>query len=428
MQAAQPTESPIVWLRTTWRPSPGRLPSRRRPRNGSGSGAPPDRQARSRSAPSHSMFAPPNRNGRPPSVEPRPGAGDERVGESLGRANRGRTGRGGDEEGGGHSGQRQDRSRRAHPGIIRHGARTGSEQVVGGCGCPHDPCRRRFGESRSAIRAAAVRGRHVRRRRGRPPRDHDEDVPADAQQAQRERSSALVDRASGTAARPEHEPVPLGRAGEQRPSYVGGCSFAPRAARRFSYRWNARCGDADAHVSSGSPSSPCARGRRSSTAVADRRTAVTCSSRVEFPEALAGDTATVAAGYAPTVLPGVRLAPAFFSRIGNDVQLYPSRWAFADYLALDVGAAHVSLYSVSRGPLFPVQLGFLHLGCARAVLGLVVLPRPRVPDVDQARRDAGRARRSHSRRRYGGAVDPRVSSRQRHRRVPVAAEQARRAA
>ena len=83
-------------------------------------------------------------------------------------------------------------------------------------------------------------------------------------------------------------------------------------------------------------------------------------SRVEFPEALVGDTGSVTAGYAPTVLPGVRLAPAFFSRVGKDVQLYPSRWAFADYLALDVGSTHLSVSSISRGPLYPVLLGFLH--------------------------------------------------------------------
>jgi hypothetical protein len=56
----------------------------------------------------------------------------------------------------------------------------------------------------------------------------------------------------------------------------------------------------------------------------------------------------------------MRLAPAFFSRVGGNVQLYPSRWAFADYLALDAGRARLSVYSVSRGPLYPVQLGFVH--------------------------------------------------------------------
>ena len=68
------------------------------------------------------------------------------------------------------------------------------------------------------------------------------------------------------------------------------------------------------------------------------------------------------AGYAPNYLPGVRLAPPFFSRVGNNVFTYPSRWAFADYLALDVAGGHVAVYGVNPppSPLAPVELGFTH--------------------------------------------------------------------
>jgi hypothetical protein len=84
--------------------------------------------------------------------------------------------------------------------------------------------------------------------------------------------------------------------------------------------------------------------------------------QIRFPAGLVGDTRTVRAGYSPNVLPGVRLKPAFFSRVGNPIQIYPSRWAFADYLSLDTAGGHVSLYTVNRGPIAPVSLGFLHLG------------------------------------------------------------------
>jgi hypothetical protein len=95
---------------------------------------------------------------------------------------------------------------------------------------------------------------------------------------------------------------------------------------------------------------------------------------VRFPDGLVGDTRTVAAGYAPNVLPGVRLAPAFFAQVGSNVESYPSRWAFADYLALDVGSAHAALYSAAAGPLPPVNLGFAHAAtgsCAGTTFCLV---------------------------------------------------------
>jgi hypothetical protein len=91
---------------------------------------------------------------------------------------------------------------------------------------------------------------------------------------------------------------------------------------------------------------------------------------VRFP-AFTGDTRAVTAGYSPNVLPGVRLARPFFSRVGNATQIYPSRWAFADWLAADVGAGHVAVYTVNRGALAPVTLGFLHLGPGRPCSGRV---------------------------------------------------------
>jgi hypothetical protein len=87
-------------------------------------------------------------------------------------------------------------------------------------------------------------------------------------------------------------------------------------------------------------------------------------SQVYFPSDLVGDNRTVTAGYSPNYLPGVRLAPAFFSRVGNAVQTYPSRWAFADFLAFDADASRFALYAVNPAPnpIAPIDLGFVHDG------------------------------------------------------------------
>jgi hypothetical protein len=136
---------------------------------------------------------------------------------------------------------------------------------------------------------------------------------------------------------------------------VGGCSFHPRS------RWDARASTLTLTYGSLAVVTLHAR-----ATYFDLRLRIANGApirdHVRFPAGLAGDTRTVQAGYAPDVLPGVKLKPAFFSRVGNPVQIYPSRWAFADYLALDSNGGHVALYSVNRGPIAPVSFGFLHLG------------------------------------------------------------------
>src|SRR5581483_1686468 len=143
-------------------------------------------------------------------------------------------------------------------------------------------------------------------------------------------------------------------------SYLGGCSFAPKGAHRFTWSWNQRRslltlgyrGSATVTVHA----LPSALDLRLAF-VNNRDQPVT---RIRFPDGLAADAAHVEAGYAPNVLPGVRLAPAFFTRVDNTVQIYPSRWAFADYLALDEKGGNVALYTVAHDRLHPAELGFVH--------------------------------------------------------------------
>jgi Domain of unknown function (DUF6259) len=174
----------------------------------------------------------------------------------------------------------------------------------------------------------------------------------------------LVDRTSGTPVLRHTNGCLWGALSPGEASYLGGCAFARRGARRFAYSWN----PVSATLTLGyrAPAAVAVVTLRARAAFFDLRLRIEnrsgVLSDVRFPEGLGGDVRTVAAGYAPNVLPGVRLAPGFFSRVGNNIQIYPSRWAFADYLAFDAGGGHLSLYSVASGPLRPLRLGFLHAG------------------------------------------------------------------
>ena len=153
-------------------------------------------------------------------------------------------------------------------------------------------------------------------------------------------------------------------------AYIGGCIFAPGSAARFSYRWAAaartltmtyRAGpDPERQVDAVVTLHAAATFFDLRLALTDRTAHAI--QTVNFPVDLYETVRLAQAGYAPNFLPGVRFGPGFFSRVGNDVLTYPGRWAFADFLALDLGGAHLAMYSVNPAPapLAPVTFGFVH--------------------------------------------------------------------
>ena len=160
------------------------------------------------------------------------------------------------------------------------------------------------------------------------------------------------------------------QAGES--SYVGGCAYDPHGANRFSYRLDRAARtltftyEAPADAARGADAVVVLTAREQFFDVrlklANRRRRVI--DQVVFPADLFVDASRVEAGYAPNFLPGIRLKPAFFSRLGHNVRTYPSRWAFADYLALDAAGGHLAVYSANPppNPIAPVDLGFIHNG------------------------------------------------------------------
>jgi Domain of unknown function (DUF6259) len=151
--------------------------------------------------------------------------------------------------------------------------------------------------------------------------------------------------------------------------YIGGCSFSRTGAARFSYRWDAR----SAKLTLRYTPNPSVPDKISATAVLSASDTffdiqVTIENRLHrvlssvlVPADLLGVSGTVTAGYAPNFLPGIRLGPGFFKGSRGNVLTYPGRWAWADYLALDVGAGHLALYSANPepNPIRPVEVGFV---------------------------------------------------------------------
>jgi hypothetical protein len=181
---------------------------------------------------------------------------------------------------------------------------------------------------------------------------------------------SLVDTGSGIKLVTATNGCEWGAAAVGTAAYSGGCAFTPVGSSKFSYSWNARTTTLTMTYTAG------ADGQQHVDAVVtlhaqpgyfDEQLQLTNHApqtiqSVNFPVDLFGDGNTVQAGYAPNFLPGVRFGPTFFQRQQNDVFTYPGRWAFADYLALDVGTAHLAMYSVNPppSPIAPIDLGFVH--------------------------------------------------------------------
>ena len=149
---------------------------------------------------------------------------------------------------------------------------------------------------------------------------------------------------------------------------ASGCAFNRTGDNRFTFRWSPLTSTLTMVYDSG-PSGP---GVDATVTLVARSSAfdvrLELESAVEyplsgtlFPADLLLPAADVRGAYMPTFLPGTRLLPGFFNGPHRNVETYPSRWAFADYLSADIGKAHVAVYSVNPAPkaIAPVDIGFV---------------------------------------------------------------------
>jgi len=149
---------------------------------------------------------------------------------------------------------------------------------------------------------------------------------------------------------------------------ASGCAFAPTGDDLFSYRWS----QATSTLTLDYEGSRGGAGVDATVTILARTSAfdlqLSLSSDVEyplsavlFPADVLGNATRVDAGYMPTFLPGIRFSKGFFTGPHRNVERYPSRWAFADFLASDLGPSHLALYTINPSPadIAPVDIGFM---------------------------------------------------------------------
>jgi hypothetical protein len=144
----------------------------------------------------------------------------------------------------------------------------------------------------------------------------------------------------------------------------GGCSYGRSGENRFSYRWARKASRLTLTYDGAKASATVtvtAAPAHIDLQLTVRHDFPRPASAVLFPADVSADVSSTSGVYTPTFLPGIRLLPGFFSAPRRNVERYPSRWAFADYLAADVGRSHVALYSVNPAPspVAPVDVGVI---------------------------------------------------------------------
>jgi hypothetical protein len=149
---------------------------------------------------------------------------------------------------------------------------------------------------------------------------------------------------------------------------TGGCAFSPGGEARFSYGWDRATKTLTLRYE-GLKQAPGVDATIMITAARswfDLQASVKSDREqpllnVLFPADLLADASEVTDGYMPTFLPGVRFRREFFTTPHRNVETYPSRWAFADFLAAEIGKSHLAMYSINPSPIpvAPVDLGFI---------------------------------------------------------------------
>ena len=146
------------------------------------------------------------------------------------------------------------------------------------------------------------------------------------------------------------------------PAYMGGCSYSASGSNRFTYSWdgvilNLQYTSALANATVTIIPSD---GPYFDMSLVIQNQFGDSMGQALFPSELLFRIDEVQAGYLPMQLPGVRLNPAFFAGKRSFGTNYPGNFAFADYLALDVSAGRLAIYTVNpAGPIQPVTLGLM---------------------------------------------------------------------